>query len=357
MRNLAARGAQIVLLTQHPLNDYFLVEYITDLRSKTGNELITAEQCDLSSLHSIRLFATKWIDNAPPRRLDMIILCANVRLPTGAKLTWTEDNLEATIAVNYLANFHLLSILSPAIRAQPPDRQVRIIMGSCSTNLHMLGLVSSETSVISTALATHSGKAKEKVTSARGHPLVANFSPRASFARSQFALATFASAFQKHLNSYARPDKLLPNLRVLLVDPGWTRTPGMQRFLTFGSLWGLLIYLVMWPLWWLILKSPEQGAQSFLTAAMEANVGDGIDVRLLKECREISLPRKEVLDEEVQKKLWKESEAIIESAEKDSAMKRVQSTKKGDKTAATANGVKSKDRNAASQTGSTRLRK
>lgn len=105
------------------------------------------------------------------------------------------------------------------------------------------------------------------------------------------------------------------------------------------------------------MKSPEQGAQSFLTAAMEANVGDGTDVRLLKECREVPLPRKKILDEEIQKKLWKESEEIIERAEKESAMKRAQSSKKGDKAAATANGNKSKDRNDANQTGSARLRK
>lgn len=75
---LALRGAQIVLLTRLPPSDPWLIEYIDDLREKTNNELIYAEQVDLSDLHNIRQFATKWIDNAPPRRLDMIILCANI---------------------------------------------------------------------------------------------------------------------------------------------------------------------------------------------------------------------------------------------------------------------------------------
>lgn len=56
----------MVLLTQHALNDPFLVDFIEDMRQETKNELITAEQVDLESLHSIRTFATKWIDNAPP---------------------------------------------------------------------------------------------------------------------------------------------------------------------------------------------------------------------------------------------------------------------------------------------------
>ena len=80
-RDLATRGAQLVLLTQHELSDPFIVDYIDDLRETTNNSLITAEQVDLSSLHSIRKFATKWVDNAPPRRLDMIILCANTFTP------------------------------------------------------------------------------------------------------------------------------------------------------------------------------------------------------------------------------------------------------------------------------------
>jgi NAD(P)-dependent dehydrogenase (short-subunit alcohol dehydrogenase family) len=66
-KGLAGRGAQLVLLTQHALTDPFLVDYIEDLRTQTNNELITAEQVDLASLHSIRNFATKWIDNLPPR--------------------------------------------------------------------------------------------------------------------------------------------------------------------------------------------------------------------------------------------------------------------------------------------------
>ncbi|KAJ5042364.1 uncharacterized protein L3040_004913 [Drepanopeziza brunnea f. sp. 'multigermtubi'] len=130
---LAERGAQIVLLVHQSPTDIFLVDYIEDMREKSGNEMIYAEQVDLSSLYSIRKFATKWIDNAPPRRLDMIILCAATLTPPGKSRILTDEGLEETWAVNYLANFHLLSILSPAIRSQPPDRDVRIIFANCSS--------------------------------------------------------------------------------------------------------------------------------------------------------------------------------------------------------------------------------
>ncbi|THY98086.1 NAD(P)-binding protein [Aureobasidium pullulans] len=257
-RDLATRGAQLVLLTQHALDDFFLVSYIEELRDRTNNELITAAHVDLSSLHSIRQFATKWVDNAPPRRLDMIILCANTMTPKGGKIETTNDDVEINWGLNYLANFHLLSILSPAIRAQPPDRDVRIIMATCS-------------SYIGGSLPV-TGVKEAKI---RKKERAERFDPYSAYASSKLALMTFAQSFQKHLSAYARPDKNPMNAHVIIVDPGQTRTPGMRRYLSWGSLTGLVLYLLCYPLWYIILKSPAQGAQSFLYAAMEAQWGRG----------------------------------------------------------------------------------
>lgn len=96
----------------------------------------------------------------------------------------------------------------------------------------------------------------------------------------------------------------------------------MRRWLTGGSLWGLLLYMSTWPLWWLILKSPEQGAQSFLQAAMEAELGRGEGGRLIKECREVDYLRKDVKKEEIAKALWEFSEKQIEALEREGAIRR-----------------------------------
>jgi hypothetical protein len=218
--------------------------------------------------------------------------------PSGVKATMTEDGLESTWGLNYMANFHLLSILSPALRAQPPDRDVRIIFGTCSA--YMGG-----------KLPDADAKAKK---GAKTDPSQAATSV---YATSKLALMTFAVAFQKHLSNYARPDKKPMNARVIMVDPGWTRTPGMRRFLTFGSLWGLAMYLVMWPVWWLVLKSSDQGAQTFLYAAMEAQWGRGEGGYFLKECMRMKWTRKEIEDEELQQKLWESSSKTIELLEKE----------------------------------------
>lgn len=301
-----------------------------DLRTQTNNELITAEHVDLTSLHSIRKFATKWVDNAPPRRLDMIILCANTRTPPGGKAATTEDGLELTWGLNYMANFHLLSILSPALRAQPPDRDVRIIFGTCAS--YMGGkLPDFENSPASGSKTKSKAKKDAKPAS---EPIA--FTPSGVYATSKLALMTFAIAFQKHLSSYVRPDKQPMNARVIVVDPGWSRTPGMRRYLTFGSLWGLAIYLFTWPFWWLVLKSPDQGAQTFLYAAMEAQYGRGEGGFFLKECRQIKFMKPEIEDEQIQKKLWEVSDTTIQSLEKEGALRRAKEKKTDEATKSSA---------------------
>lgn len=321
VRGLASRGAQIVLLTQHALSDPFIVDYIEDVRSDTGNELITAEQVDLASLHSIRTFATKWIDNAPPRRLDLVILCGSTLTPKGSSIQSTSEGVEVNWQVNYLANFHLLSILSPALRAQPADRDVRVLFGTCSSYLGGdLLHISKPSQKMSTK-----GSSKSESVDAIQEPT--KFSPANAYATSKFALTTFALAFQKHLNAYERPDKMPNNTKVLLIDPGLCRTPGTRRWLTFGSLFGLLLYLIFYPFWWLVLKSPAMGAQSFLFAAMEEQYRTGEGGWMVKECRQRPLGREDVRDEETQKRLWEYSEKMVQEAEKRGAEGRTRAKK------------------------------
>jgi NAD(P)-dependent dehydrogenase (short-subunit alcohol dehydrogenase family) len=333
---LASRGAQIILLTHYAPRDPFLVDYIEDLRTVTNNELIYAEQVDLASLHSVRLFATKWVDNAPPRRLDMIILCANVMTPAFGISKTTVDGLEEEWAVNYIANFHLLSILSPAIRAQPPDRDVRILFSTCNSYI---------------AATMNLAETQRKTTSGS-----------TSHARSKLALMTFAMAFQKHLDAYTRPDKQPNQARAFIIDPGFSRTPGTRRWLTGGSLWGLLLYLLTWPVWWLVLKSPQQGAQSYLLAAMEAEFGRGAGGKMIKECREMHILRTEVKDEAAAKQLWEFSEKQIEQLEREGAVKRAlakkekEAAEKENVSSATASATDDKDEKKPSA-GSRRSRK
>ncbi|KAL4894764.1 hypothetical protein BDV59DRAFT_163886 [Aspergillus ambiguus] len=341
---LASRGAQVILLTQHAPNDLFLIDYIEDLRRSTGNQLIYAEQVDLASLHSIRTFATKWIDNVPPRRLDMVILCAGTATPSSASpRPVTADGLDEEWQINYLANFHLLSILSPALRAQPPHRDVRVIFTTCASyiggKLDLKEADTAPTTASSAPPSSSSKKPKSKKQQARQPPPPTPITPRTRpnlFAASKLSLMIFAHAFQQHLNAYKRPDGQPPCTRVVVVDPGFSRTPGTRRWLTGGSLWGLLFYLLTWPFWWLVLKSAPQGAQSILYAAMEAQFGRGVGGWMVKECRTVDFARREVTNEEVARQLWEFSEKQIELKEREGALRRVM---QGDATAASGTGT------------------
>lgn len=289
----------MVLLVHQSPKDIFLVEFIDDLREKSGNEMIYAEQVDLSSLYSIRQFATKWINNVPVRRLDMIILCAATLTPPGKPRILTDEGVEETWMVNYLANFHLLSILSPAIRAQPPDRDVRIVFAACGSYTR------------SPAIEDGSVAMKKK-----------EWSAGLAYARSKLALMIFGQAFQKHLDAYERPDGAPPNSRVIFVNPGYARTPGMRRWITRGTLWGLGLYVVLWQNAWIVLKSAEGGAQSFLYAAMEVTLGRGAGGKMIKECQEVPYARSDIMDEAAAKKLWEGSEKLIERIEREEAVRR-----------------------------------
>lgn len=63
------------------------------------------------------------------------------------------------------------------------------------------------------------------------------------------------------------------------------RTPSFNRFASMGSLLGLFVYLIMWPIWWLFLKSPSGGAQSTLYAAMSPEFEEINEVGYVTECK------------------------------------------------------------------------
>lgn len=230
----------------------------------------------------------------------MIILCGATFTPPGKRRTVTAEGVEETWMVNYISNFHLLSILSPAIRAQPPDRDVRIIFATCSAYMASPPLFSGTEAAMNVKI----------------------WSPAKAYARSKLALMVFGMAFQRHLDAYKRPDGAPNNARVIFVDPGYTRTPGMRRYLSRGTLWGLALYLALWQNAWLFLKSPDQGSQSFLYAAMEASLGRGTGGRLIKECMEVKVARPDVTDEKGQKALWEGTEKFIERVEREEAVKK-----------------------------------
>ncbi len=297
---LAARGAQLILLVRST-EDSWLTDYVQDLRDRHSNLLIYAEECDLSSLYSIRKFATAWLDNVPPRRLDGVICTAAESLPYGKERENSIDGIEIQTAVNYVGHYHLLTLLSPSLRAQIPDRDVRVILTTCISQA--MGDLD-----INDPLSMTKRYQKHK--------------PWRVFGTSKLELGLFAKEFQRRLLAIPRKDNMPNNVRVNVVNPGFMRSPSTKRVLSFGSLFGLLIYILLLPILWIFLKSPHRGAQSFFYALMCPDFISLDGGNFISECAIYRPARKEFEDAELQKELFDNTAKLIEQIEKDSAYKR-----------------------------------
>jgi len=72
---------------------------------------------------------------------------------------------------------------------------------------------------------------------------------------------------------------------------------------------------------------------------MEAKFGTGSGGQLVKECREVQVLRDGIHNEDIQKKLWEETEKTVQVLEKEGAMRRA----KEKKDSGTANETKGQD--------------
>lgn len=303
---LANKGAQLILLCRST-DDPWTVDFVDNLREITNNELIYAEKCDLRSLHLVRTFATTFLDNQPPRRLDGVICCAADCIPRGSPRQLSVDGVEQQMAVNYLAHYHLLTLLKPLLHVQPPDRDVRIVLVNCTSQL--VGKVN------------ESDLLWEK----RPYPTL---SPLQVFGASKLLLGIFGRAFQRNLNEYERKDKAPCNVKVSIVNPGIMRTPSTRRMISMGSLLGLLFYLIAWPLWWLFLKSAEAGAQSVFFALFAPVLGALDGGNIIQECRLVKNARAEYYDYELQDRVFSQTAELIEKIERQSAVERKKEEKR-----------------------------
>ncbi|KAK6544682.1 hypothetical protein TWF694_001368 [Orbilia ellipsospora] len=307
--DLASKGAQIILLVRST-HDSWLVDHISDLRSRHSNTLIYAEECDLSSLHSIRLFCTKWLDNAPPRRLDAIVLAAGIMSPPFAARELTKDGVECHWGVNYLANYHFLTLMTPALKVQPPDRDVRILVATCAA--YMVG-----------DLDLNDVEFLE-----RGYPARR---PWLVYGAAKIALMAFIVELQRQLDAYKRPDNMPVNVKCYSVDPGIMRSPGSRRWLSLGSVLGLLVYVITWPLWWIVLKSTDEGAQGFFAGLYDPEYARMKGGQFIRECRVSELRKPEIEDEILGQQLCEVSKAQVEALEKTAAAARAREKKEQEK--------------------------
>lgn len=312
---MARLGAQLIILTRNL--DEWSAEWCNDLREKSKNNLIYMEKCDLSDLWQVRKFATGWLDNSPPRRLDGVLVMSGEMEPWGIPRISpptrksSVDGLELQLATNFAGVFHLLDLLQPSFKAQPPDRDVRIIITTCW--LQSIGDVN----------------VKDPLWQAAKYDSALKY-----FASSKLQLGLCMLELQRRITDDIKKQKkdgverTGKNVGITLVQPGTMRSHSLRRVLSNGSVILLLLLycLILYPLLFLLTKSGRRGAQSIMNALMtpeleEINKKDE-KVKYISNCSFVKLARKEFEDESLQKELFEKTQKDIMELEKKMAVKR-----------------------------------
>ena len=118
---LADMGATVVMVVRNrELGEAALAEIIAE----TGSNNIDLMICDLSSMNTIRDFATAF--KSKYDRLDVLINNAGAVI---SDRQITDDGFERTLAVNYLAPFLLTHELLPLLKDSAPSRVVNLSSG------------------------------------------------------------------------------------------------------------------------------------------------------------------------------------------------------------------------------------
>lgn len=115
---LAREGAHVVLPVRDPRR---AVAALDDIRAKVPGAKLETIRCDLSSQASIREAAKEFLSKHP--KLDVLVNCAGVFVK---EKTLTDDGIEKTFAVNYLAYFLLTNLLLEPLKRAAPSRIVNV---------------------------------------------------------------------------------------------------------------------------------------------------------------------------------------------------------------------------------------
>lgn len=115
---LAALGAEILPLGRNPER---LEALSRELEAQTGRKPLEPVVCDLSSLHEVERAASELLERAPA----LHVLINNAGL-VRRKRELTVDGYETTMAVNYLAHFHLTRRILPLLRHRQPARILNV---------------------------------------------------------------------------------------------------------------------------------------------------------------------------------------------------------------------------------------
>ncbi|XP_040206696.1 retinol dehydrogenase 13-like [Rana temporaria] len=260
---LAKRGARVIMACR----DMEKCENAArEIRGKTLNHNVSAKHLDLASTRSIKEFAKDILKEV--EHLDILINNAAVmRCPQ-----WkTEDGFEMQFGVNHLGHFLLTNLLLDKMKNSGQSRIINV-----SSLAHIVGEIDFED--------LHWEKKK--------------YNTKAAYCQSKLANVLFTNELAKRLKGTGvTANSLHPGV----ADTELGRHTGMHKS-SFSS-------SVLGPIFWFLIKSPKQAAQSSIYLAVAEDLQDtsGKYFNALREKE----PAPQALNEESARKLWEESAKLV----------------------------------------------
>uniref|UniRef100_A0A1B6DCI5 Retinol dehydrogenase 13 n=1 Tax=Clastoptera arizonana TaxID=38151 RepID=A0A1B6DCI5_9HEMI len=199
-----------------------------DIVVDSKNKYVYCRKLDLSSLESIRNFSERFHDEN--NRLDILINNAGVmRCP----YTKTKEGFELQLGVNHLGHFYLTNLLLDLLKKSAPSRIINV-----SSIAHTRGKIN-----------------KDDLNSEK------NYDPGDAYAQSKLANILFTKELASKLKD--------TGVTVNAVHPGIVDTE-ITRHMGFAK--SYVATLLLKPIIWMFIKTPLQGAQTSLYAALSPDL-------------------------------------------------------------------------------------
>ncbi|XP_075059807.1 retinol dehydrogenase 13 [Mixophyes fleayi] len=260
---LAKRGGRIIMACRDMGK---CEDSAREIRGKTLNHNVFAKHLDLASTKSIKEFAKSILKEE--EHINILINNAAVmRCPH-----WnTDDGFEMQFGVNHLGHFLLTNLLLDKMKVSGQSRIVNV-----SSLAHIAGDMDFE----------DLNWEKKK------------YNTKAAYCQSKLANILFTNELAKKLQG---TEVTANSLHPGVADTELGRHTGLHRS-TFSS-------TVLGPMFWFLIKTPKQAAQSsvYLAVGEDLQGKSGKYFNALKEKE----PAKQALNGETAEKLWKESAKLV----------------------------------------------
>ena len=252
---LAKMGATIVMVRRNKDRGEKALE---DIKKEVENGTVDLIIADLSTQKAIHQLVKEFKERY--QFLHVLINNAGVNL---SRCVLTEDGIETTFAVNYLAQYLLSNLLLDVLKASSPARIVNVASSVLAKNIDFENL---------------NGEKHYRQLNAYG--------------QSKLAVILLTYELSRRIEG--------TGVTVNCLHPGYVKTNMIKNFRKFVK--------YFYPLIGLFMKKPKKGAKTSIYLASSSEV-EGVSGKYFKKRKEVE-SMKAVYDEEIAKRLWDVSIAL-----------------------------------------------